>query len=822
MATHSCITPQWSNAYTPQVRLDIAEQSATDNTMTLAWSLVYVAHNRAASTNGYGRPYTVVIDGKTVADGTFNINGIATEYLIKNGTTTITRTKSNKTVSFSCSFNFNVTWAGVYGGTKSASGSFSVPPISTWRVSYNANGGAGAPGAQTKWYGETLKLSAVKPVRTGYSFKGWSTGKDNTVEYAAGANYTANASVTLYAVWTANTYKVTYNANGGTGAPGAQTKTYGVTLKLSSTKPTRTNYNFKGWGTSASSTTVAYAAGANYTANSAITLYAVWELAYTLPRITNAKADRCTSNGTLKDDGTYAKVTFNWACDRNVKLITVGYGQGEDPQTVGKKNPSASGKSGSVSIVIGDNNLNVETEYSARITVQDEVDSLGTQTRIPAMEYIMDIRKHGITLGGPASEDGFHVKYSTEFENTVQFSDRITGQIKRKDPGTMWYAGRDNAIIRNEQSDSGSSDGWYPVISSKSSSASWEIGSNKDRFVISRVADAKYNKKENTSVRFAFNLASAPINTNALDYDLFDVRVRSGNGDWLGFYEANSLTRKSWVGNDGTTTLKLVNDKGGNIETNTALILANNKPLYGKKTDGTNAIIGYISSSNNLAIGSSTASNTSGDTSIYAGADITICAGRNKSVKTNFFRAFSEQTGSERSIFRCDSNGGGYLGTTTYRWNTGFFTNAITASDLKEKDVINDFDFKVEDFIMGLTPIAYRRKGSGDTGRRVHMGFGAQHVAKIIEQIGLGDMSIVNASITKEVEKTMINDDGIEEKILERQEFPYDGTEEVNDENLTWGLNYNEFIAPIVLILQKQQKEILDLKREIYILKKGT
>lgn len=49
-------------------------------------------------------------------------------------------------------------------------------------------------------------------------------------------------------------YTIRYDANGGTGAPSSQTKTYGYTLTLSSTKPTRTGYNFLGWSTSKTAT----------------------------------------------------------------------------------------------------------------------------------------------------------------------------------------------------------------------------------------------------------------------------------------------------------------------------------------------------------------------------------------------------------------------------------------------------------------------------------------------------------------------------------------------------------------------------------------
>ena len=73
------------------------------------------------------------------------------------------------------------------------------------------------------------------------------------------------------------TYSVTYNANGGSGAPSAQTKTKDVSLTLSTTRPTRAGYNFLGWATSSSAASAQYQPGSTYTANANVTLYAVWE-----------------------------------------------------------------------------------------------------------------------------------------------------------------------------------------------------------------------------------------------------------------------------------------------------------------------------------------------------------------------------------------------------------------------------------------------------------------------------------------------------------------------------------------------------------------
>lgn len=72
-------------------------------------------------------------------------------------------------------------------------------------------------------------------------------------------------------------YTVTYNANGGSGAPLAQTKTYGKSIALSSQKPTRSGYSFKGWATSPGAASAQYQPGSSYSSNKDLTLYAVWE-----------------------------------------------------------------------------------------------------------------------------------------------------------------------------------------------------------------------------------------------------------------------------------------------------------------------------------------------------------------------------------------------------------------------------------------------------------------------------------------------------------------------------------------------------------------
>ena len=77
---------------------------------------------------------------------------------------------------------------------------------------------------------------------------------------------------------TVSGYTVTYNANGGSGAPESQTAISGMNLTLSSTVPTKAGYTFLGWSTSNTATTATYSKGATYTANKSATLYAVWKI----------------------------------------------------------------------------------------------------------------------------------------------------------------------------------------------------------------------------------------------------------------------------------------------------------------------------------------------------------------------------------------------------------------------------------------------------------------------------------------------------------------------------------------------------------------
>lgn len=352
---------------------------------------------------------------------------------------TYTRGTSAKTVNFSSklnnllSDNLNV----------SVSTSYKVPAKPSYTISYNANGGSGAPSAQTKWYGTNLTLSTAKPTRTGYSFSKWNTAANGSgTSYNSGAAYSANAAATLYAQWTANTYAVTFDANGGTGAPANQTKTYGVDLTLSTTKPTRTNYNFLGWAATSTATTPIYSAGAKYTSNAAITLYAVWELAYIKPRITNFTADRCDQNGTASDTGTYALVKFDWACDQDVTNVRIEWKVSSASSYSNGTDISSSGKSGSVNKVIGAGSLSAEYVYNIRVGVADSSGSNNAIKNINPMVIPLDVLVGGtgVSIGKPATlNNTFEVAWNTKLNGDVTIGDSVEIDGDRIDVATNMY-----------------------------------------------------------------------------------------------------------------------------------------------------------------------------------------------------------------------------------------------------------------------------------------------------------------------------------------------------------------------------------------------
>ena len=172
------------------------------------------------------------------------------------------------------------------------------------------------------------------------------------------------------------------------------------------------------------------------------------------------------------------------------------------------------------------------------------------------------------------------------------------------------------------------------------------------------------------------------------------------------------------------------------------------------------------------------------------GADVTLS--KSSSGTAGYWRPTSDKN---------ESN----LGSASYKWNTVYATNTSTQSDRKDKREINAIE-KALDFIMNLQPVQYKFKNSSTKQGRTHYGFIAQDVATIAKDLG------VNLSLARAAHVIQNEDGTIEDGY-------YDGSVNIPDEELSWSLDYNEFIAPLVAVVQEQQRKIEELKEEIKSMK---
>ncbi|MBO6067149.1 MAG: InlB B-repeat-containing protein, partial [Kiritimatiellae bacterium] len=185
----------------------------------------------------------------------------------------------------------------------------------TYTVTFDANGGSVDPASKQVTYNATYG-DLPTPARTGYTFNGWYTEATGGSQRTSSTKAQITTDITLYSRWTANTYTVIFDAQGGNVSPASATVTYDSTYGTLPT-PTRTGYTFKGWYT-------ATTGGSKITATTAVaitatqTLYARW----------TAKQSALTFNvnGGIGTMSTGKKATYAAAMPTSIALPTrTGY-----------------------------------------------------------------------------------------------------------------------------------------------------------------------------------------------------------------------------------------------------------------------------------------------------------------------------------------------------------------------------------------------------------------------------------------------------------------------------------------------------------------
>ena len=172
----------------------------------------------------------------------------------------------------------------------------------TYYVQFHANGGQGTMSDQSFTYDEGGMLETHTFTHTGFAFAGWATNATGEVVFADGQQVTnltevADGILAFFAVWRANQYTVTFDANGGTGG-WSRSMEYGAAITAPTV--TRSGYTFLGWFTSE-------IGGLQVSASTVVTenvvYYAHWSpsCGHSATNVVNACAATCTGTGYTGD-----------------------------------------------------------------------------------------------------------------------------------------------------------------------------------------------------------------------------------------------------------------------------------------------------------------------------------------------------------------------------------------------------------------------------------------------------------------------------------------------------------------------------------------
>lgn len=251
-----------------------------------------------------------------------------------------------------------------------------------------------------------------KTVATPNTTKSFTRGKTAATK-SISLTYTGTTSADI-TVPAKPSYAVRYNANGGTGAPSAQTKWYGETLTLSSTRPTRTDFAFLRWNTNSAGSGTSYASGASYTANAAATLYAQWQRTYADPSVSVRSVQRVDATEHESDEyGTSVAVTIAWSLFDTPSGTNHPTSVAVACNGVTETLTSLTGLTGTATAYL-DAGCLPDYQYPVTVTLTDEGGASRSVTAegvVTTPYYPIDIRQggKGVAIGGPSSEDAFDV-----------------------------------------------------------------------------------------------------------------------------------------------------------------------------------------------------------------------------------------------------------------------------------------------------------------------------------------------------------------------------------------------------------------------------
>ena len=258
------------------------------------------------------------------------------------------------------------------------------------------------------------------------------------------------------------------------------------------------------------------------------------------------------------------------------------------------------------------------------------------------------------------------------------------------------------------------------------------------------------------------------------------IHMTHASGANIGYHYAKSAATTSYIKETESGTLEL----SKNVKVKNALTVgADAKLSFGKQVMWGGVAGIYSSQNQRLYLHASTEANYY----LYLGTD------------------------SSKWTLAPDTSGKLTLGTANKKWGQIYSTSAsINTSDRREKKDINILDpDQMTEFVMALDVVGYKLI-DGESGRQ-HTGMISQQVEEAMRTAGLTDMDFAGFIKSPKYEE-IVQEDGTVESVL--------------TDDYIYGLRYEEFIAPMISVIQSQNKKIDALEKRLeeledYILSKG-
>ncbi len=457
-----------------------ASQNIAENYTNINWNLRLISTGHGANiVSSAAKNCTIKFNGKPVFTGTVNIGLSAGETKsLKSGSNFRINHDADggKTFSYSFSQQINITYSGVYIGTKSASGSGTldtIPRASSFtlsassvaagsRMTVNISRASSSFTHTVQWkFGSHTYSETGVATSTFYEIpKSWidaipnkdkGTGTVTVTTYSgstkigtASKNFTLNVPASVkptiesftveridgtvpseWGIYVKGKSKAKLTISGA--APGG----YGATLK---------SYSITGGGYTGS--TAEYTTGFLNTAGAttftgkvtdsrgrtASKTVSVTVEDYAPPVIRSASAARCDASGSLQDDGAYVLVTHSLkysslggknSLSRSYRFRRVGETSWQNTQYM----ETESGD------IVGAGNISPDYSYEIELKAEDELENVSRFLPVSTAKVIMDWKEGGagMAIGKVSEKDGLEVAWPAYFHRSLQVNPEANG-----------------------------------------------------------------------------------------------------------------------------------------------------------------------------------------------------------------------------------------------------------------------------------------------------------------------------------------------------------------------------------------------------------